>query len=171
MSMERDRRPAWIWLALVALNALQSAYYWPRLPEVMAQHFGGAGEPNGWAPKQGFFGILGGLMLFTGALLFGLPKLMRRLPFALVNIPYKAYWAATPERQRAAWDMVEEQLNWAAVATAALLTAVVHLVIRANLGDGRLENAPFIATLVGFAGFMLGWAMSFLRRFRPPEGA
>lgn len=166
--MERDRRPFYFWLLFVAADALLAAYYWPRLPDVIAQDFGGQGEPNSWGTKHSFFAVIGFLILLTGALFFGLPRLLRRMPFALVNIPYKAYWSATPERQRAAWDIVEEQLNWAAVATAALLTVVVYLVIRANLAGGRLENGPFIATLVAFAGFMLGWAITFIRRFQPP---
>ncbi|MDP9267798.1 MAG: DUF1648 domain-containing protein [Acidobacteriota bacterium] len=168
--MERDRRPLYFWLLFAVADALISTYYWPRVPEMMAQHFDGAGHPNGWATKSGFFIFMGMLIAGLGVVFFGLPKLLRKLPFALVNIPYKSYWEATPERQKRAWDMTEQQMNWFAVALNALLTFTLYLTLAANLRPGRrLDSPTLIAALIAFVGFTVGWMVLFIRRFKPPE--
>jgi uncharacterized membrane protein len=170
--MERDRRPLYLWLLFAAADALLSAYYWPRLPEVVAQHFGADGRPNGWASKSFFFIFVWTLIAGMGALFFGLPKLLRKVPFALVNIPYKSYWEATLERQKLAWDMTEQQMNWLAVAVNALLSFTLYVTLAANLRPERsLDNRAFFAALIAFFGFMAGWTILFIRRFKPPEGA
>jgi uncharacterized membrane protein len=167
--MERDRRPLYVWWLFVLADALVWAYYWPRLPHILAQHFGADGRPNGWATKESFFFFMGALVLGMGAIFFGLPKLLRAMPFSLVNIPYKSYWEATPERQLQAWDITEQHMNWIGLAVVALLSLTAHLVIRANLTGGPLGNAQFVTVLVAFFGFMLGWAIAFIRRFKPPD--
>jgi len=168
VSMERDTRPFHIWLLLVALNALQTAYYWPRLPEVVAQHFGAEGRPNGWASKESFVTFMWTLMLAVSGLFLVLSRLLRRLPFRWLNIPYRDYWGKTPARQEQARALVTEPLEWIGAAVTALLTIVVHLTFRANLRGGQLENPLFLAAFFGFLGFMGGWMFSFIRRFRPP---
>ena len=168
--MERDRRPLFLWLLFTAADALVSAYYWPRLPHLMAQHFDAAGRPNGFASKESFFALMAGLIVGLGVLLFGLPKVLRRLPFALVNIPHKDYWEATPERQKLAWDMVEQQMDWLAVAVNALLSFTLYVTLAANLAPGSgLDDRGFLAGLLAFFAFMAGWMVVFVRRFRPPD--
>ena len=168
--MERDRRPLYLWLLFAAADALMTAYYWPHLPEMMAQHFDGAGHPNGWASKESFFIFMGTLIAGMGVMFFGLPKLLRKLPFALVNIPHKPYWQATPERQKLAWDMTERQMNWLGVAIHALLTFTLYMTLAANLRPDRaLDNRTFIAALIAFLAFTVGWMVVFIRRFKPPE--
>jgi uncharacterized membrane protein len=39
---------------LIAVGVLQSIYYYPRMPEVVASHFDGLGAANGWSSKNGF---------------------------------------------------------------------------------------------------------------------
>ena len=165
--MERDHTPLNAWLALVGVDLVLTAYYWPRLPMTMAQHFGGAGYPNGWAPKQefvAFFWLMIGLM---AALFFFVPKLLRLIPFAWMNIPWKAYWSA---RQAQALDMLEVQMNWVGVVVAGLLTAVMWLVFDANTKPiPQLNNDTMVTLLVVFAVAMVGTLVALFRRFRPPS--
>ena len=166
--MEPDRRPLYLWLAFVVANALAAAYYWPRLPNVIAQHFGANGRPNGWNTKLGFLVFSAFMITLMGAVCFLLPMVLRRLPFALLSIPYKQYWSA-PERQPLAWNMVEQQMNWMGVAVIAMQTLVIQLTLAANRGAARmLNNAALIAVLVAFGAFMIGWLVVFIRRFTPP---
>lgn len=167
--MERDHRPLYAWVVLVIADALLSAYYWPRLPEVLAQHFDAAGYPNGWAPKHDFLFFMWFIIGLMGAVFFLLPKLLRRLPFALLNIPYKQYWSA-PERQALAFDILETQMNWIGAIVAALLTVLLQMVFAANTsGSPRLDGTLMIAMLVVFAAAMLGTTVALFRRFRPPK--
>ena len=166
--MERDRRPFYLWLGFVAANALATAWYWPRLPALIAQHFDGAGRPNGWETKQGFFAFMWILIALMGALWFVMPKLLRLLPFALLNIPHKAYWSA-PDRQRVVFDMMERQMNWMGVGVIALQTVVLEMVLATNAGgEPRLDAPTMIAILVVFSAFMIAWLVVFIRRFTPP---
>jgi uncharacterized membrane protein len=166
--MERDRRPLYLWLAFVVANVLAAAYYWPRLPALIAQHFGANGRPNGWNTKLSFLVFSAFMIALMGAVCFLLPMLLRRLPFALLNIPHKQYWSA-PERQPVAWNMVEQQMNWMGVAVIAMQTLVIQLTLAANRGAARmLDNAALIVVLAAFGAFMIGWLVLFIRRFTPP---
>ena len=166
---ERDSRPLWVWLLLMAVNAVLTAYYWPRLPEVLAQHFDGAGDPNGWAPKQDFVFFMWLLIGALGAVFFLLPKLLRRAPWALLNIPHKDYWSA-PERRPLAFDILEAQMNWIGVLAAALLVVAMQLVLVANTSARpHLDSSVMITLLVTFAAGMLLTLVTLFRRFRPPQ--
>jgi uncharacterized membrane protein len=167
--MERDHTPLNAWLALVGVDAVLTAYYWPRLPLVLSQHFDGAGYPNGWAPKTEFVAFFWLMIGAMGALFFFLPKLLRLLPFALLNIPWKQYWSVE-NRQALALNILEAQMNWIGVVVAGLLTAVMWLVFDTNTSPiPRLNNSLMITLLVTFAAAMLGTLIALFRRFRPPS--
>ncbi len=167
--MERDHTPLNAWLALVGVDLVLTAYYWPRLPLTMAQHFDGAGYPNGWAPKQefvAFFWLMIGLM---GALFLFLPKLLRLIPFALMNIPWKSYWSAE-NRRALALDIMEVQINWIGVVVGGLLTAVMWLTFDTNTKPiPQLNSDVMIGLLVAFAVAFVGTLVALFRRFRPPS--
>ncbi len=166
---ERDHRPLWVWFLLMAINAVLTAYYWPRLPHLLAQHFDAAGNPNGWAPKADFVAFMWLMIGVMGALFFFLPKLLRRIPFAVMNIPYKQYWSAE-DRQALALDLLEAQMNWVGVLVAALLVIVMQLVFAANTsGQPRLDNSVMVGLLVAFSAGMLLTLVTLFRRFRPPQ--
>ena len=46
-----------LFVAVLLVTAVQRASYSPRLPETLATHFDGAGRPNDWMSKHGFFGF------------------------------------------------------------------------------------------------------------------
>src|SRR5262249_3322108 len=143
-------RPLHVWLAIVALHAAQTIYYYPRLPTIVAQHFGAQGLPNGWAPKEGLFIVSWGILLFVSATLLLSPRLLRRVPVSMINLPNKQHWLA-PERKQESLAYVERQLQWMAVLTVAFLALVMHLAIRANFNpEHRLENGAFIALIIAF---------------------
>jgi uncharacterized membrane protein len=168
VSMERDHRPLYLWLLCIVADALMTAYYWPRLPQVLAQHFGAAGNPNGWAPKQDFFLFMWGIIALMAAIFFLMAALMRRLPFSFLNIPHKDYWSA-PERRPLAFNILEAQMNWMGAAVTLLLTLVFQMVLATNAsGMPRLNNVSFIAILAVFGTFTTVWLIRLFTRFKPP---
>lgn len=49
------KRGYWILLGIVLLAVIQSVYYYPKVPDIVASHFGPGGHPNGWMTKPIFF--------------------------------------------------------------------------------------------------------------------
>jgi len=162
------RRPRLVLLALVLLAAIQIFHYYPRLPDVVASHFDGAGAPNGWSTRTLFFAIEAGAVALAGLLALGAPWLLRVAP-RWVNLPHKAHWLG-PGRRAATQAYFDAAFAWFGCALVALLIGVMQLAIRANLGGPpRLNASVMWALLAGFAGFMVVWLVAFLRRFRAPR--
>jgi uncharacterized membrane protein len=169
--MRAGWKPLYAWITVVLLHATQTIYYYPRLPAVVAQHFGAQGNPNGWAPREFFFGLSWFILLLLSALLMLTPRLLRNLPTSMINLPNKNYWLA-PERKTQSLGFVERQLEWMAVISVAFLVLVIHLAIRANLNSAqRLENTPFIALLAAFAVLIFWQIATLYRRFPKVEAA
>ena len=163
------KKPFYLWLTIVALLTAQCAYYWPRLPNIVAQHFDAQGRPNGFAPKVMTYQFIVGLMALMFAIWFLFPKLLRRIPMKFMNIPNKKYWD-TPEHRGRGLDMLEEQMNWFGVGVSALLLFTFHLMLHANLKEGlRLEPVTMWIALAGFFVFVMAWFVIFLRRFNSPS--
>ena len=164
-------RPA-SWIAgflLLSLGALYF-YYLPLMPEVISDHFGGQGRPNGWHDQARhavfYWGIIA-VALFVG---FLVPRLVRSIPAELVNLPHKEYWL-TPTRRDEAFDALRDHMNWLGVAMLAMMLVIHREVFLANLRpDHRINNDVIWMTLAGFAIFMVSWLISIFRRFRVPAG-
>ncbi len=154
-------------LALLLLLAQGAAYY-PRMPAVMATHFGGQGRPNGWMTVGGaikFELAIVGLMLFA---FVGLPKLLRRLDPRLINIPNKDYWLA-PERRESSLDALENRMNGFGVVVLLFIGAIHQLVFAANRNPPPvLDNPLTLAAGLSFLAAMATWIVMLLRRFRAP---
>ena len=166
-----NAKPMHVWLVIVTLHAVQTTYFYPRLPAVVAQHFGAQGLPNGWTPKQDFFLISWVILLFVSLVLMLSPRMMRGVPVSMINLPNKQYWLA-PERKGESIAFVERQLEWMAVITVAFLALVMHLAIRANFTpDHRLENEIFIALVIAFVVAIALWIVKLYRRFPHPTSS
>src|SRR4051794_23950627 len=166
--MRAGWKPLYAWITIVLLHAAQTIYYFPRLPAVVAQHFGAQGNPNGWAPREFFFGFSWVMLLGVSALLIWTPRLLKRVPAAMINLPNKQYWLA-PERKQRSIEFLQRGTEWMGVLTSGFLVAVINLAIRANLApDHRLDNGIFVPLLVSFITLMvLGSLRVFLHFARP----
>ena len=83
---------------LIGIFVAQSVFYYSSLPEIMASHFDGAGNPNGWMSKSFFFIFQGALLLLIIGISLFLPKLIEKTPDRWVNLPNKDYWLAEERR-------------------------------------------------------------------------
>ena len=166
--MRAGWKPLYAWITVVLLHAAQTIYYYPRLPAVVAQHFGADGQPNGWAPRDFFFSFSWVILLGVSALLMLTPRLLSRLPVAMINLPNKAYWLA-PERKHESLAFLQRGTEWIGVLTSGFLVLVMNLAIRANLApDHRLDNGIFLPLLVSFVILLLLWRLRVFLRFARP---
>ena len=154
---------------LLALVAWQMFYFYTKLPPVVASHFGGQGRPNGWMTRDVsliFHLCLVGLML---AVFFGVPRLLRRLPVSVINLPHREYWLA-PARAEASMQAFEDRFNAFGLAVIAFQTSVLQLVYRANLDPApRLPTAPFVTLMALFLVALATFLVSIFRRFGKPQ--
>ncbi len=153
-------------LLCAGLGVAEVVHYYPQLPETVASHFDGRGTPDGWSSKGQFFGLLGGLAGLMLALFGAFGLWIPRMNSAYVNLPHKEYWLA-PERRGATLAWLGAYMLEMGVITMALMLAVTHLTIQANLVEGgTLQGFGWV-----FGGYILlmgAWLARVFVRFRRP---
>jgi len=166
--MSNTRLPSSIFLVLVLVGALQCGYYAPRLPEIVASHFGVAGVANGWQTKGAFFAVELAVILLATVVSFGVPRMIEAMPVSFINLPHKEFWLG-PERRE---DTLSYLRAWSAsfgCGLLAFLLFVMELAYRANLcTPPHFNNAAFVPALLAFVIFdtvALVWLI--LHFFRP----
>ena len=158
----------WVFAALLLAVVTQALVYYPQLPERMASHFGGAGQPNGWSSKASFFGLQTFVVVVAVACFACLPAWIQRLPARLINLPNKEYWLA-PERRVQTMASVGAALTWFGCVVLAFILALTWLVIRFNLGrDPVLPGAGVGVLLGGFVVCVVLLIVRFLYLGRRP---
>jgi uncharacterized membrane protein len=85
-------------LTFVLLALLQAVWHHAHLPARVATHFDAHGHANGWMSRNTHFLFQAGLAIFLGVLFGSIPRLIRRLPDSLINIPHREYWLARERR-------------------------------------------------------------------------
>ena len=148
-------------LLLLALVAVQIAWYWPHLPHVIASHFDVGGRPNGWMSREAFVGVYVGVVVLLTVVFSGI----RFVPASLWNLPNKEYWLA-PGRRDATIARVAAEMATFANATLALVLVTFELAFRANLSGGTFAagamsivlGAYLVFTVVRLVRFVRGWS-------------
>ena len=159
------RTPRLFFIILLGLMMGQAVYYYPRLPDIMASHFGVAGNVNGWMPKGIFFVfefVTEGILAF---LFLVFPGFIIRLPAERINLPNKVYWL-DPVRKSATGKYIQEAMLWQGNALFFLLLIVFQMVMESNLNHfRRLPIAVLVLVIIGFIVFNILWTIVFIRKF------
>jgi hypothetical protein len=162
-SVLHPRKLFWV---LIAAAALQAAYYFPQLPEVMASRFGADGEVLQTMSRNGFMLIHLGVIAVVAAMFGGIP--LEHLPDALIHIPHKAYWLS-PERRQESVAYLQDQVFSVCNATLLLLGLIFHWVLQANLRDEpHLDPAYTWVPLMTYIGYVFLWAVRLVRHYELP---
>jgi uncharacterized membrane protein len=155
--------------ALLGTALLQSIYFYPQLPERLSSHYNAQGVANGWSTKGTFFmlyALLIGLMLAIFTLI---PRLIRKLPSALINLPNKDYWLA-PERRDQTLEAFASQMRWFGVAVIAILVFSFQLALSANLpGSAGFPTTLAMLVFGAFFLFTFAWMIRMLLAWRMPR--
>ena len=156
-------------VGFLILAVAQTAYYYGPLPPVVASHFNGAGQANGFQSKAAFFGVYWSVVALTVGIFVPLGLMLRRLPVQMINLPHKDYWLA-PERSAESLTYLVRHMEWFAVATLALLIVIIQMVLVVNLnGSAVLPPAPTWLALGGYFVFVFVWMTNLLRHFGKPS--
>jgi uncharacterized membrane protein len=144
------------------------AYYYPQLPERVASHFNGHGQPDGWSSKSMILLTDVLVMLLLTLVFVGSALLLPILPFSLVNVPHKEYWMA-PQRRAYTCELLRAFVLGFGVLNLALLLAITHFTMRANLGSAPHIGLGFWIALGCYFVLELGLVIWLLAAFKLPR--
>ena len=153
--------------ALVALAILQTVYYYPRLPEVVASHWDGLGAPNAWSGRNGFFGLYLAMIALLVVVFVWAPRWSERRPRFGLKIPHADYWFA-PERIEQTRRYFRSQMRLIGVVHLLLAIFVMQLAIQANFSDPPRLHPSIAWALVIYFVVLIAWLIHFFFHFRRP---
>ena len=153
-----------IFFALVALALVQTVYFYPQTPALVASHFDGAGQADGWSSRGGFFGLYLLMVALLVAVFFYAPRWSQRRG---LKVPDAEYWLA-PERieQTRAW--FRRQMLVSGIVHLLLAIGVFQLAIDANLNGPRRISSGVFMLLGAYFVFLAGWLIHFFLHWRRP---
>jgi uncharacterized membrane protein len=161
------KMPRSVLVLLLLVFIGQIVYYYPQLPEKVASHFNGYGQPDNWSSKQTFVLIMVVVATFATAFPFLITALIRSMPESLINLPNKNYWLAA-ERREKTLQTLGAQFELFSLVILALLIAINQLAIQANLTQQPLSmNVWYI--LGAFLLFVIVWMIRFIRSLSIPK--
>lgn len=143
----------------------------PMLPDRMATHFDGNGDPNGWMTRSEHIVIMGFLGAFMPLFIMMVCWTARYLAASSVNIPHRDYWMAE-ERRIESTEFIFEHSVWLACLFVAFVTGLHWCVVFSN----RLQpvRLPLEWVLSDAGLFLVGitaWVVCLYRRFPAPRPA
>ncbi|MHB1305465.1 MAG: DUF1648 domain-containing protein [Limisphaerales bacterium] len=163
--MNRFLIHALLWSFLVMVAVADFAWLVPQLPDRVATHFNAAGVADGWSTRSGFLTTCVVTLALTAILIPALAWGLRFIPPRWINIPNRDYWLA-PERSDETRRVVGDVVGWIGALIFAMLIALYHLMMRANLSPE--PNLGFWPWVVVGANLTLTLVVLLLtmRRFR-----
>ena len=140
-------------------------YFYPLLPDTMAIHFGGDGQPDGWETKESFYIFYSLLVLGLSGLFQGLKVALPKMPVSLINMPNKEYWFA-PERAKDSFGILTGFFERMTCALVLFLGVIFADTCVSNLREVvQLNTMTFIPLLLLFVGFVFWNVIWLLRKF------
>jgi uncharacterized membrane protein len=163
--MNKNRLPALTLGLLCVVYLIFIAGSFSLLPERVASHFGGDGQPNGWMPRVFYLRFIAGIGLGVTALFASLAYGIRFLPTGLINLPRRDYWLA-PERRAETSAWLCGAMLWFSCLMIGFLAGIHYLTIEANRSNPvHLPAAPFAILVVAFLIATTGWVIILFRHF------
>jgi len=154
-----------IYLVLILAVIVQSAYYYPKLPDEIASHFDINGQPDSWVPKEFLIAFDIGFVLLTSIMFMAMPLTFRIVPDSLINLPKKDYWLA-PERRDETISFLSRQLSRMGMGTVLFLFFIFELILRANLQNPfHISLTPMMIILGLYLAFTMVWLICFVVHF------
>lgn len=153
-----------LYVLAAALAILHGAFYFARMPEVMAVHFGASGVPDGFSSRDTFFAIAFG-MTALNVIVFGLaPWIVQKKRIRKLNLPGRGRWLL-PENIDEFYFFFREKMAWFGIVNLIFGGAVSHLVFLANSApDPTLDGSAFFVLLTAYFVFVIIWLFTFFRK-------
>jgi hypothetical protein len=141
------------------------------LPNPMASHFNGRGNPDNWTDRSSYLLFMVGLAILLPGVVVGLCYAIRFMPDSLINLPRREYWLA-PSRRHETFDHVFRQSIWFGCLAIAFVIGIHLIVLEANAQVPVRLSAPLLIGLAGcFVIGVVGWSVRLIWRFLRAERA
>ncbi len=138
-----------------------------KLPQLVATHFGFAGDADAWMGRTTYLIFMAGFGLTFPLLLPAVGLALGRLPIRAIKIPHREVWLA-PGRRDATLAYFRRQMAWLGVLELAFVIVMHLLVVEANRHrPPRMTNLVWLS-LVFFLAVLGVWGWRLVRRFPPP---
>jgi len=157
----------YLFYGLVGVALLQSFFYYPQLPPVVASHFDGAGTANGWSSRNVFFAVYLTMIAMLVGIFIWLPHWSGAVGKLRMNIPNREYWL-TPQRQQQTMQFFRRQMMVLGIAHLLLAIYTMQLAILANLRQESGLHASMWWALGSYFLFLGLWLINFFLHFRKP---
>jgi len=170
--MQDARLPKLIFAVFAVGAAIYVSTCYRELPDVVASHFNGRGEPNGWQTKPAFFGLFAAVSILIAMIGFGIPRIIASVPPQWINLRNKQYWLA-PEHLAETLAFLNAYFAWFGCAVFLIMILSFHYAIQSNLHpDRRPDVSRLWYLLAGFLVFVVVWIIRMFTRFgRLPRDA
>jgi uncharacterized membrane protein len=119
-----------------------------QLPERVATHFNGGGEPNGLMSRSANQMFMLAFGLAFPLVIVMLSYATRFLPRGLVNIPHRDYWLA-PERRAETSNYLLHHSLWLACLAVCFVIGIQYSIVQANRLSPPHLSTPVLLSLVG----------------------
>ena len=154
---------------LVLIAFVQNGLYLQRLPERVATHFNGAGEPDGWMSRTAAVWMMGGFQIALPMLFIGIGLMLPLFPDSSINIPNREFWLH-PDRRRSVFGFLNRAMALFSILISLFFIAINHITFLANsIGGGKLDMVSFSIVLVAFLLATTGWVVWLYRSLRLPR--
>ncbi len=135
------------------------------LPEKIASHFNGRGEPNGWISRSSFTWSMLAVGIGIPSLVIGIMYLIRFFPAKYLNVPNPTYWR-DPANYRKACDFLFISSLWFGSAFLLWQTLFSHSIVAANqVSPPHLDSAKAVLMTVPLLACTLSWVIVIILRF------
>lgn len=158
-----------VYILVFAVNIIFIAASLFILPDRVAMHFSGGGEPDSFGSKQFFATVLAISESFTFVIFLLIPYLVMKSPPGMMNLPNKKYWLKE-ENRPALRSKISTLFYEFATVFFVFMFAVNILAVKANLSEPvRLDNRFFNSALIIILLYTAYWFAKFMLSFRIPK--
>lgn len=153
---------------LIAIAVLQTIYYYPRMPDIIASHFDGLGAPNGWSSRGGFFGLYLAILLMLIVIFEVVPRKVESWSGFGRKLPNRDYWLA-PERIDQTRAFLRRYMMLMGNLHLLLAIFTIQLAILANFSAEPRMHASIVWVLGFYFLAMAAWLTYYFLHFRKPR--
>lgn len=164
-----NKAVAFVWGLLFLCLMGYFAFIHGALPDHLAVHFDAAGNPNGFEDKALFTHQFIAFAVGMNALFLVASYVLKAIPAAHLNIPWKAYWTSTEERSLQAFSRIRSVLGLGGCFVSVVFLVLEQIIYQANV------TAPAFSVPINGATFAVLVVAVFFTAFlflvlRPPKG-
>ena len=145
-------------VALLAACCVHMACTYGLMPNRIATRFDARGVPNGWSDKRSFVVLYGAMLIaFNVLLVVFRPLLVSISPDWMVNMPWKSYWYATPERKQRALGKMHVMMIGSGALMNLILLVVWHHIYQENVRNPvvRVPCGVILGVIFGLAALLI----------------